>query len=729
MRRLPKLNKITVQDPYPLPRVDDILMIVATAMLFSLIDLKQCFWQLGLHALFAAKTAFSTQDGHFEFKRMPFGLKNAPAACARMVQRILGDLPFVQAYADDICVFSDDFDTHIQHLLIVFDRLNEANLKINWEKCRWFQQKVKILGHVVSHNSIMMDPQKIEVILEMLPPTNLKQLQKSLGMFGYYRRYIQDFADIAKPLYVLMKKGVMWLWTTIHAQAFNELKQHLIKYPILRQPNDSLRFYLFTDASQYAIGCVLGQKDGDIEYVIQYGSRLLKGAEIHYGITEKECLAVVLAVKLCRTYLYGMPFSVVTDHSALTWLLRIPEPTGRLARWALYLQMFSPEIQHRKGVLHSNVDPLSRPVLMVNTRQGEKKLRNTEVTDDQLLMTYLKTNKHRNGISTKQVKRIEKLASQMKFENDSIWYKHGNGKTLEWPRIELRQLIVERAHLLGHFQVETTLKRLQDSYYWRKMIDDVRKVIERCDTCKRFEHSKVYDHPARALPITGLFDRVGIDLIFGLKETSHGYRGIMVITEYLSKYPVAMPIVSKTATEIASRLFEYISMFGPPKELLSDQGKEFLNSIVSHISLVCGVERKVTAAYHPRTNGLTERFNGTLVNSLIKHTENEPDSWPEWLPFILFAYRTRVHSTTQQTPLALLTGQEANKFQSWTSTLTNQEEEVLQRAGQLKKLIENTRPNTIAKLQVTQEAQKATQNANMNVRTCWPMRRQYMLGL
>ena len=144
-----KLNKVTVQDPYPLPRVDDILMVVATAMLFSLLDLKQCFWQLGLHALYASKTAFSTQDGHFEFKRMPFGLKNA---CARMVQRVFGDIPFVQAYADDICVFSIDFDTHVQHLLQVLDRLAEANLKLNWAKCKWFQLKVQILGHVISHN-------------------------------------------------------------------------------------------------------------------------------------------------------------------------------------------------------------------------------------------------------------------------------------------------------------------------------------------------------------------------------------------------------------------------------------------------------------------------------------------------------------------------------------------------------------------------------------------------
>ena len=235
--------------------------------------------------------------------------------------------------------------------------------------------------------------------------------------------------------------------------------------------------------------------------------------------------------------------------------------------------------------------------------------------------------------------------------NDNVLYYKKGGNKLQIPDPSLRNDIIERAHLLGHFQAETTYNRLKQKYYWKKMLEDIHQVVKACTTCKRYEQTRQFDHPAIVIPITGLFDRVRIDLVFGFKETDEGYRGLVIMTEYLSKYPYVSPIRTKSAGEIADKLFEYISFFGPPKELLSDQGKEFLNKMVENLSVKCGIERRVTASYHPQTNGLTEHFNATLVNSLRKHAEAEPDKWVDWLPFILLAYRTRVHSTTKQTPI------------------------------------------------------------------------------
>ena len=180
------LNKIIIPDPFPLPRVDEILETVAPASIFSLLDVMKCFWQVTLDPKYAEKTAFRTQDGQYQFNRLPFGLRNAPAACVRLMNLLLGDLKFVQAYMDDMCIFSNSFEEHINHLLIVFDRFSQANIKLNWAKCKFFQIRITILGHVVEHNKIMMDPAKVSAIKNMKPPKNTKDLHKSMGQFSYY---------------------------------------------------------------------------------------------------------------------------------------------------------------------------------------------------------------------------------------------------------------------------------------------------------------------------------------------------------------------------------------------------------------------------------------------------------------------------------------------------------------------------------------------------------------
>ncbi|CAF1017691.1 unnamed protein product [Brachionus calyciflorus] len=215
------------------------------------------------------KTAFSTPDGHYEFLRLPFGLKNAPADFSGIMHKVLGNLNFVEIYLEDITVHSNTFDEHLSHLEIVFKKRREENLKINAEKCTWCAQSLKVLGHIVSKNDISMDPAKIEAIKNRVAPKNVKQLQQFIGLCNYYRRYIKDFAKIATPLFKLLQKDVKW---------------------ICSEEYEASPFILYTDASGYAPGAILTQKDDDgIEYVCAYASRILKNAEVNYGITENEC--------------------------------------------------------------------------------------------------------------------------------------------------------------------------------------------------------------------------------------------------------------------------------------------------------------------------------------------------------------------------------------------------------------------------------------------------------
>ena len=321
---------------------------------------------------------------------MPFCLKNAPADFSRLMHIILGELSFVDIYLDDITIHSSTFSEHLKHIELVMKKLNEVNLKINLEKCTWCTSEVKILGHLVSHNQFKMDPKKINAISEWNAPKNVKQTQQFLGLANYYRRFVKDFSKIAAPMFNLLKKDTPFVFNKECEEAFEKLKLALTSSPILRPPDFNREFFLYTDASGYALGAVLGQKDDDgNEYVVAYASRMMKGAEVHYGITEKECLGVIFAVKNFRVYLYGKKFTIVTDHSALAWLMKINDPSGRLARWSIYLQAYEFEIVHRAGKIHSNVDVLSRPVLINNIVMVKEDVSNEkalEIYEDEPLL-------------------------------------------------------------------------------------------------------------------------------------------------------------------------------------------------------------------------------------------------------------------------------------------------------------------------------------------------------
>ena len=265
-----KLNLITIQDCFPMPRMDDIFDRLSGAKWFSIIDLKNGYWQSMMDEESIEKTAFNTPDGHFEFIRLPFGLKNAPAEFNRLMTQILGDLPYVQIYLDDITVFSTTFEEHTVHIRNVLERLKQADLKINSSKCVFLKQNIKLLGHVISDKGIEADPEKVEAIQNIKYCKNVKQVQSYLGLCGYYRKFIRDYSKIAQPLHNLTKKDTKFEFNEECKQSFDKLKAELLKQPILRLPDFSKKFILHTDASGFALGAVLSQCDdnGDEYYTL-----------------------------------------------------------------------------------------------------------------------------------------------------------------------------------------------------------------------------------------------------------------------------------------------------------------------------------------------------------------------------------------------------------------------------------------------------------------------------
>ena len=317
-----KLNEITVRDQYPLPPIRDILDQLGGAGVYSTLDLKTGFWQLPVHPADIPKTAFRCHLGHFQFVRMLFGLANAPAAFQRAMDQVMkGLIGFcVFVYLDDIVVFSKDMDAHAEHLELVFDRLREAGLRLKPSKCSFAKTEIKLLGYIISKNGITSDPEKVEAIANLKPPETKREVKSFLGMAGYYRQCVPDYAKHAAPLVKLTRNNQTWEWSEEQQNAFDTLKNLWCSQYVLAHPDPSKPYKLYTDASGYALGAILVQDQEGQEKVIQYLSHQLSGPQLNYATIEKEALAVIYAITKLRPYLYGAKFTVYTDHKPLTSL-------------------------------------------------------------------------------------------------------------------------------------------------------------------------------------------------------------------------------------------------------------------------------------------------------------------------------------------------------------------------------------------------------------------------
>ena len=358
-----QLNELTYKDTYPLPKIDMCLNALGGSRFFSTIDLRAGYWQTLIHERDRDKTCFVTRRGTFRFKVLSFGLANAPALFQRLMDLVLVGLTWeiCLVYLDDVIIMSETFDEHLSRLTTVFDRLRSANLKLKAQKCRLFQRQVIFLGHLVTADGIAPDPSKIQAVQNWPRPRNLTETRAFVGLAGYYRNFVADFAAIARPLHELTKKGRHFEWTDRQDEAFLLLKRKLTEAPVLATPRDEGMFYLDTDASDQALGAVLQQEQDGVIKVIGYASRSLSDAERNYCTTRKELLGVIYGLKQYRQFLLARKcFVIRTDHAALTHLMRTPEPLGQQARWLDLLAEYNFKIQHRAGTAHRNSDALSR---------------------------------------------------------------------------------------------------------------------------------------------------------------------------------------------------------------------------------------------------------------------------------------------------------------------------------------------------------------------------------
>lgn len=401
-----KLNEITIDDKFPIPNIENILDKLGRAQYFTTLDLAKGFHQILLKDEDQKKTAFSTPFGHYEYIRMPFGLKNAPSTFQRLMNSVLREYinKICVVYMDDILIFSTSITEHIASINIIFKKLRESNLKIQINKCNFFCKETEFLGHVLTSKGIKINPKRIENIKSLNLPTTQKQIKSFLGMTGYCRKFIKDYAKISHPMIKYLKKGSV---INKHDPSFNNsfetLKDLITSYPILKYPNFDKMFHINTDASNYAIGAVLMQEG----HPISFASRTLNSHEVHYSTTEKELLAVVWAVKYFRPYIYGREFQLKTDHQALKWLHTKylgKDLNPRVQRWILSLGEYKIKIDYMKGKDNVIADFLSRM--------------NSDEQEINILTDSLSLNEGRNSTNISSV--AATIHSQIEDQNENI---------------------------------------------------------------------------------------------------------------------------------------------------------------------------------------------------------------------------------------------------------------------------------------------------------------------
>lgn len=386
-----KLNEKTIEDKYPLPNIDDILDKLGRAQYFTTLDLASGYHQVEMDHRDIEKTAFTIERGHYEFLRMPFGLKNAPSTFQRLMDSVLRGLDNVLTYLDDVIIYSTSLQEHIEKCKQVFDRFRLNNLKIQVNKSEFLQKQVKFLGHTLTDKGLQPNNDKIIAVKKFPLPKTQKEIKSFLGLVGYYRKFIQNFAELTKPLTKCLKKGSKIKIDQEYIQAFEKCKEVLINSPILQYPNFDEPFILTTDASDVAIGAVLSQGTLGSDKPIAYASRTLSDTEQRYATIEKELLSIVWAIKYFRPYLYGKRFTIYTDHRPLTWIMSIKDPNSKLTRWRLRLAEYNFNVEYKKGKANTNADALSRIQIYHNTINSKEPQPSTSNTNTDLLDIDIRT--------------------------------------------------------------------------------------------------------------------------------------------------------------------------------------------------------------------------------------------------------------------------------------------------------------------------------------------------
>ena len=706
-----RLNAVSVPATmHPIPRIDDLFDRLGEAKYFSVLDAKSGYHQLPLSKDESELTAFVVPWGQFEFADVtPFGLKGAGYSFQRFMSTVLGDSNYTDAlcYLDDVLVWGRTWDEHQDRLRRVLTKIRDAQLKLSLSKCKFGEREVEYLGTTIRHGMLSISEQRVEVLRNLPAPVSVTELRSALGAFAFVQRWLPGLAEISAPLYkVCSGKNKKHLeWGPEQETAFNKLKDLSANAVQLKIPDLNKGFVLVTDGSKIGSGALLAQRseeDAEVLVPVAFLHHALTVHERKYNTTDKELLAVVLALKKFRVYL-GKRFRLITDHKAVRFLntLNANDEQGRRGRWVEFLQQFDMDLVHRSGNSYelSVADYLSRvsasgfvsegkgQINMVNSKSDGSKMVGNLFDKDELCSAQREDPTIALWISAlKEGKLLEdddgKVVSRMSLGGDGILrIKYCGGRrttTKPWGVKETYRVVIPKGKVEdvlqfihdspsgGHMGVLRTYRRGRELFWWRDMYNDVVNHVKACEQCGK---NKFVNHPNVApLQLTDIpdqiLDRLQVDFLGPFSpSTAHDYLYALQIQDILSRYVTFIPTQDSTALTAASAVYEdWLLRFGPPSVIQSDQGKHFSAEVFEEMCKLAGVKHKMGAPGHAESQGQVERQN-QLMMQIRCLAKNSVDDWPRAMLRVAFVHNTSMNETTGFAPYELLFGQDTRTME------------------------------------------------------------------
>ena len=656
------LNDVTKKDTYPLPHIRDVLDKMHGAKYWTTLDAASAYWSIPLAEADKEKTAFSVPRGKFEFNVTPYGLCNAGASYQRMIDINLAGLPSdrILAYMDDIVIFSKTFSEHLQSLEQVFQRLRLSGVSLKLSKCVFASKTVDFLGFELSQSGIKPQSRLTDAVLNFGQPKTRKELKSFLGLAGFYRAFVPNFAQISQPLNQLTSEKVPFIWTDACDTAFTALKKQLASKPVLCFPQLNQPFIVEVDASNYAVGGVLSQvfEDGKLHPVAYY-STTLHASQKQWSVTTKEAFALILAVRHWHVYLAGTSFVLNSDHNLLTHLRSQKDPRGKFGRWISELEEFNYSIQYITGRNNVKADALSRNTAACHSQPSSEFESNIyamftnddnfldQLKEEQTKDPYICSAKGAIQSGTKvTVGRLKRVQHQLRII-DGVLTKSGRPVLLP----ALRKLIVAEYHNISHFGTDKIYALLKERFYWPNMYQYIKTFTAGCEICQK---TKCATNPPKA-PLQQMFvpnapmQLVSLDIAY-LPKDVNGYQYMLLIGDTFSKFIQAVPLKDQTAPAIVDAfLRNWVYLHGPPSYLLTDQGSNVDGILMKDICNTLGIEKRRSSAYHSQGNGFAERNIRTVkdvMRSTLLHRRLSQLKWRSILPEIVFALNTSQSKAT-----------------------------------------------------------------------------------
>ncbi|XP_053571958.1 maestro heat-like repeat-containing protein family member 1 [Bombina bombina] len=613
-----ELNRRTKKNRYPLPLIPELVERLSKATVYTKLDLRGAYNLIRIREGDEWLTAFRTRYGLYEYLVMPFGLCNAPATFQYFINDIFRDLLDVclVIYLDDILIYSNNMEDRKKHVLWVLSRLRTHHVYAKLEKCSFHTEEITFLGYKITSSGVKMEDGKIDTILKWPTPTNRKQVQRFLGFANFYRKFIKGFSKIAKPLCRLTGTQTRFLWTPETEKAFNFLKQCFTTAPILRFPDANLQYILEVDASEYALGAILSQRKTPSEPIhpVAFFSRLMTTAEQNYAVGEKELLVIKSALEHWRHLLEGTiyPILIYTDHKNLEYLQSSKTLSARQARWSLFFTRFNFLITYRPGSRNDSIHTLRS--LQQDDTTIPKDIQQTDT----------------RGIS------------------------HVKGKIYIPP--DLREEVLHDHHdtpLSGHPGIHRTSELIGRNFWWPNLRHSVDNYIKSCHACTVSKSQKTKPSGyLQSLPIPERpWHTVGMDFIVEL-PLSNQSNTILVVVDLLTKMAHFIPYKKlPMASETASLFLKHVvSLHGLPSIIVSDRGSQFTSRFWRQLCAVLKINHRYSTAYHPQTNGQTERVNQWIEQYIRCYCSHQQDEWENNIPMAEFAYNNSLNGSTKCSP-------------------------------------------------------------------------------